>query len=326
MINWKNFAEVEFASGFNSAATTATLVTGDGAKLPVSRRDGPFPLVIYNHTDSPSNPLGDAGVEIVWVHDNSGDSIGAMIRGQDDTSASNHNTSGKTYRARVVPVAEVFRMWPRRFVLLDEHFDWPTNAIKTAWETGGTGSVVVENGDQDAYGVVSIGPAAGATNVSRMNKFSGHYRLGNAHLVFEARVKLGVVPNSTDDFTARIGLGDTNTADHTDGIYFETDRATDASNWRIGCASNATRTKAQGGSMSTSWQRLKFAVNVAGDSVRFFHNDTEVSGSPITTNIPTGSGRLLGMWCQALGLAGTNTERKLYLDWIRLGIWNPTLL
>lgn len=324
MISWTNFAEVEFSAGFDSAATTATLVTNDGAKLPKSRRDGPFPLVIWNNTDHANNPLADSAREIVWVHDNTGDSISTMLRGQDDTAASNHNTGGKTYRARLIPIAEVHRWAPRRFVLLDEHFDWASSTVKSAWDAGGTGTLTVEDGEQDAYGVISIGAGSGATNAYRLHKALNTFRLGNAHVTWEARVKLGLVPTSTDDFTARLGFGDTNLADHADGIYFETDRGTDSTNWRIACASNSTRTKATGGAMSTSWHKLKIAANVVGDSVRFFHNDAEVSGSPITANIPTGSGRHCGPWNQCLGLAGTNTARKVFLDWLRVAVWHPT--
>lgn len=94
----KNFAIVTLASGINDSATTMSLNSGHGAKLPTPGSLG-FWLTIWNNTDYPNAPGDDPAVERVKVTALSGDTITTMVRGQDGTSASAHNTAGKTYKA-----------------------------------------------------------------------------------------------------------------------------------------------------------------------------------------------------------------------------------
>jgi hypothetical protein len=88
-----NFAKVTVSTGYASGATSIVLLSGHGAKLPSTF---PFPLVWWNATDYGS-PEDDPGVEIISVTARSTDTL-TVVRGQDGTSASNHNTGGKTYR------------------------------------------------------------------------------------------------------------------------------------------------------------------------------------------------------------------------------------
>jgi hypothetical protein len=92
----RNFAKVTVSQGYNSSATQITLVTGDGAKLPDPATEGAFNLVWYNDTDY-KDPADDPYVEIVRVTAKSGDTL-TIQRGQEGTSAQNHNLSGKTYK------------------------------------------------------------------------------------------------------------------------------------------------------------------------------------------------------------------------------------
>lgn len=87
-----NFAVTTASAGYNSAATTVVLTTGHGAKLPSSY---PFYLVWWNSTDYAS-PDSDPNVEIIEVTNRSSDTL-TVVRGQDGTTAVNHNTAGKTY-------------------------------------------------------------------------------------------------------------------------------------------------------------------------------------------------------------------------------------
>jgi hypothetical protein len=92
----RNFAKVTVSQGYDSNATQITLVTGDGAKLPDPATEGAFNLVWYNDTDY-KDPADDPYVEIVRVTAKSGDTL-TIQRGQEGTSAQNHNLSGKTYK------------------------------------------------------------------------------------------------------------------------------------------------------------------------------------------------------------------------------------
>lgn len=91
----KNFAKVTVSTGYDSSATTIVLSSGYGAKLPAPATDGNFQLVWWNSTDYP-DPSDDPNVEIVRCTARSTDTL-TVTRAQEGTSATNKNTSGKTY-------------------------------------------------------------------------------------------------------------------------------------------------------------------------------------------------------------------------------------
>ena len=87
-----NFAKATVSAGYNSAALSIVLTTGQGAKFSAS---GTYPLVWWNCSDF-ALPEDDPNVEIVLVTARSTDTL-TITRGADGTSAVNHNASGKTY-------------------------------------------------------------------------------------------------------------------------------------------------------------------------------------------------------------------------------------
>jgi hypothetical protein len=100
----KNFAKVSVNAGYNAAATSIDLQTGDGAKLPQPSSDGAFNLVWWNSTDYP-DPADDPNVEIVRCTARSSDNI-TVTRAQESTSASAKNTAGKIYKMVLGPTAK----------------------------------------------------------------------------------------------------------------------------------------------------------------------------------------------------------------------------
>jgi hypothetical protein len=86
-----NFIQVQASTGYTSAATSITLQSGQGSKLPAA----PFNLICWNSTDYPNLAI-DPNVEIVRVTAIVADTI-TVTRGQEGTSATNKNTAGKTY-------------------------------------------------------------------------------------------------------------------------------------------------------------------------------------------------------------------------------------
>jgi hypothetical protein len=86
-----NFAKVTVSIGYNSAATSIALNTGQGVLLPAA----PFNVVWWNSTDYP-DPSSDPNVEIVRVTNIATDTL-TVTRAQEGTAASNKNTGGKTY-------------------------------------------------------------------------------------------------------------------------------------------------------------------------------------------------------------------------------------
>ena len=92
----KNFGKVTVNTGYDSSATSIVLTSGHGAKLPAPSTDGAFNLVWWNATDY-ADPADDPSVEIVRCTARSSDTL-TVTRAQEGTSASNKNTSAKTYK------------------------------------------------------------------------------------------------------------------------------------------------------------------------------------------------------------------------------------
>jgi hypothetical protein len=88
-----NFAKVQVSTGYDSVATSVTLITGHGSRLPNAF---PYPLVWFNATSYP-DPSDDPDVEIVTVTNRVADIL-TITRGVEGTTASNKNTSGVTYK------------------------------------------------------------------------------------------------------------------------------------------------------------------------------------------------------------------------------------
>lgn len=87
----KNFAKSTLASGITSGATSLTVSAGEGARFPAV----PFNATIWNKVDY-ADPADDPTKEVVRVTGISTDTL-TVTRAQEGTSASAHNTGGKTY-------------------------------------------------------------------------------------------------------------------------------------------------------------------------------------------------------------------------------------
>ncbi len=96
-----NFAKSALASGITSGAGSLTLVAGGGVRFAVVPWNG----VIYDST-SYSDPADDPAVEVVRCTLISTDTL-TVTRGQEGTSAANHNTAGHTYTLVAGPTAKL---------------------------------------------------------------------------------------------------------------------------------------------------------------------------------------------------------------------------
>jgi len=101
----ENFINVEVAGTHTSGDTTVSLANGEASKLP-DPANGEYNLVWYDSTNY-SNPTFDPKVEIVRVtaRDTNNDNVD-VNRGQENTNASDKNSSGSTYRMALVPTAK----------------------------------------------------------------------------------------------------------------------------------------------------------------------------------------------------------------------------
>lgn len=189
------------------------------------------------------------------------------------------------------------------------------NSVFDDWPSGTAAGGFTDSVETDALGVWTL--YTGTDTTGRMAYISNDngYKVGGATLTLIMRVRIPVLSVLAQRFIFRIGFGDSVSGEHTDGIYFEYDEATSA-NWRIVTANNTTRTKATSGTAvpTDTWVWLKIIVNSAGNSASFYVNGSEVTNSPIATNLP-GSTRTFGIVSSIIKSAGT-TGRDVDMDYI----------
>jgi len=99
-----NFGKVAVSIGYDAAATSIVLSSGDGAKLP-DPSTANYNLVWWNVTDY-VEAADDPNKEIVRVTAKSTDTL-TVTRAQESTSASTKNTAGKTYRMELALTAKM---------------------------------------------------------------------------------------------------------------------------------------------------------------------------------------------------------------------------
>lgn len=160
--------------------------------------------------------------------------------------------------------------------------------------------------DQDRFGVMSMnsGTTAGSgETLSIANATAGV----PSNMTLEADIAT-VTDNSSA--TLRIGLhNSTNGTAPANGIYFQFDTATDATNWYRCTANNSTRTCTSTGiakAAAGTYQRLKFVINSAGNQVDFYID--EVSGGSNTADLPTSA----ATHGPAIGIHSPGTTAKTF--------------
>ena len=91
----KNFSKGIMLQGYDSAATTVSLIPNGGAAFP-DPTSGAYNVVWWNNTDY-QDPADDPQVEIVRVVAGAGD-VKTILRAQEGTAATDKNTPNKTYK------------------------------------------------------------------------------------------------------------------------------------------------------------------------------------------------------------------------------------
>lgn len=201
--------------------------------------------------------------------------------------------------------------------------DWLNNtyAGSTAWvaDVNGTGAnalLTTTPQDQNHWGWVRL--LTGTTNTGYAGIIQGldAIRLGASTVTFEAVIQMPDLATEAEDFNLHVGLADLSSQSvQGDGFYFEYDRST-STKWLRCTANNGTVTRTATTVDVAADTNVKLRATVTGGTVVDYWIDGAHVGQ-VTTNIPTGAGRVCGPIAAIVKTAGT-TSRELWMDYFYL--------
>jgi hypothetical protein len=189
------------------------------------------------------------------------------------------------------------------------YFGWANVVINS-------GSIFAAGGSSTNPGIYSINTQTNTAGGSTLHSGLGTVQLGGGRVITEFLVQVSALSDGTNTYIARIGLGNTTNAAHTNGCWFEYTHSVNAGKWTLNTADNSSVTTANSNNSvaASTWTRLTIDVNAAASSVAFYVNGTQCANSPITTNIPTAAGRTCGPNIQIVKSAGTS-GRSMLIDY-----------
>lgn len=153
--------------------------------------------------------------------------------------------------------------------------DFEGDSLKDLWTKNGAGSAVVLDGE--AGGVVRISTVATNGNSLVLDWNDIRTLFASKNVVIEARFKLNDITN-----LATSGLYIY--YDGNERIQFLTSSATGT--WRVRTEAGGVGTSNDTGILyDTGWHT--FRIVCTATEIKYFLDDVEVTGSPITTNIPS---------------------------------------
>lgn len=156
-------------------------------------------------------------------------------------------------------------------------------------------------------------PTAAYLVQSNSSGSGGGLILGGGILTITWIMKLVQLSDATNRFTARIGLGLFDGLPPTDGLYFEYADNVNSGNWQIISRAASTSTTGNTGTAATTdWTKFEIEINAAASSVEYRIDGVAVTGSPLTTNIPTAKN--LGGYFSMNKTVTDNSFTDIYAD------------
>lgn len=212
-----------------------------------------------------------------------------------------------------------YHMFDRKTdVMLIDDFIHSTTEGTLAWtitaaNSGASG--LLDAPDNAHPGVYYLKTITNTTSRASIRTNANGLLLGGGRLIFNWLIQIPTLSDGTDTFTVRCGLGDSDSGDHVDGVYFEYTDSVNNGKWDIKTASNSSRTTENTNNTVTAgqWDRLTIDINADGSSAAFYVNGVQCAHSPFVSNIPTGAGRYTGFCTHMIRSAGT-AARYVYMD------------
>jgi len=191
----------------------------------------------------------------------------------------------------------------------------------------GVSSTAGTSHDKDHPGVYSLstGSSATSTGYLRVGNSSGMIMVGGGILIYEQAIKIPTLSDGSQTFSAHFGFAEPGNIANTSGNhYIKFIHDNTSSNWIISTKNNGTAgSTTTSTAVGTGWQKIRITVNADASSVSFFVNGTEVSGSPITSNIPNNNDSMSFGW--GLTKSVGTTARTVDTDyvWMHQKLTNP---
>lgn len=245
---------------------------------------------------TPSGGGGSVATDTIW------DAVGDLAQGNGSNAAVRLAAGdyGSVLTSAGASTA-LFYATPNNSVTIYEHFlshlasaTYFTEVFSSVSSTSGTSH------DKDHPGVYSIstGASSTATGYLRVGNSSGTIMIGGGVIVWEQSIKIPNLSDPSQTFSAHFGFSEPAYGANTSGnhhLKFIHDNTT--GNWIISAKNNGTMgSTTTGTAVSTGWTKLRMVINADASSVSFFVNGTEVSGSPVTSNIPNNTDSMTFGW------------------------------
>lgn len=220
------------------------------------------------------------------------------------------------------PFIDSISLAKRRISFVEECFGKNGQSAIFQPDLSGTGASVdnIAATETGVFGIWQLG--TGTTVAGRAGEKAGDlnsFCLGQGVTIIEFKIKIPTLSTITEEFIIRCGLGDNATGATTDGVVFVYDRTVSTS-WRLQNKANTVSTTGQSvTAVGTGWVRLKIVINAGATSVSYYVNDVEVTDSPVTLNIPSGTSRMLTPILSITKSVGSSS-RTVQMDYAALDI------
>jgi len=180
------------------------------------------------------------------------------------------------------------------------------------------------SGSSGTYSTTVVGhPGIAQVNSNGTTNGGSCIRLGNQNvyttggaITIDWKSNLPNLSDGTDTYVVEFGLSNVSTtnATITDGVWWRYTNGENSGAWTIHTAVASSGTTANTSSTAdTNWHVFRIVINSNATSVSFYIDGVQVANSPITTNIPQGSGQSIGPFFRLLKSAGSAT-RYLLMD------------
>lgn len=139
---------------------------------------------------------------------------------------------------------------------------------------------------------------------------------GGGYMRLETTARISALSTTTYTYTFRFGFLDNITnIEPTDGIYFRYTHTVNGGNWVGVARSNNAESTINGttGPVANAWVKLRIEVASDGSFVMFYADDVLVG--TLTTNIPTGAGRDVGVGTSIAKSTGNGLAFKVDHDY-----------